>query len=304
MSSRPWYPACTERCDGHPDAGQMLAYMHAVWIVISVEDTPLTDADREVWIDRGMPDLETWRDRPYRISMEWVGGAQPPWAMDGDTRRRGNLSIPAGKYTSWDVYPSGRWPQCSCCGEPMPCRAELEDEQVTAGLDRIAKLEAIPADACWACAEPITKRHKSVTYPGENIDLPGGQPVHFHTRRGCGWKARDYEERWIAVDPRRERILTWPDCEGILIVHADGGSECVSGRDPLGNHRQSQPDCGGHVTHKHRMKQACYVGDDYLRPSGWEDGDCPRGCKPEEHGGCATPRRPERRQPSTGGLFQ
>src|SRR5205085_8291397 len=108
-------------------------------------------------------------------------------------QRRGEIRVPAGTFTSWHVYQDGRWPQCSCCGEPMPCRAELEDRQVTQSLDRIARLEAIPPGACWACAEPITRRQKVVTYPGENLDLPGGQQPYFHTRGQCRPSAERYE---------------------------------------------------------------------------------------------------------------
>jgi hypothetical protein len=305
MRNREWSPLNTRR-ESRPTTGQLIAYLHAVWRVDKVENTPLSDADRELWLKHNMPDLDTWHHRPYRITVEWVGGAEPPWAEQDDSRRRGTLTIPAGRgWHDWHVYPSGRWPQCSCCGEPVPCRAELEDKQVSASLDRIARLEAIPPGACWACTEPITKRQKAVTYPGENLDLPGGQQVTFHTRRECSGRACRYEERWVAADPRRERILTWPRCEGILIVHGDGTSECVSGRAPLGGTDcESQPDCRGHLTHDHGVIRACYVDEDALRPMGRKRRDCPRGCDPSTHGGTRTVRRPDRRQPSTDGLFR
>lgn len=291
---RDWYPLATRRHYRRPEAGQLIAYKHAVWSVVRTEDALLSDADRQVWLNSGAPDLNDWRDAPYRLVLDWVGGAAPPWAEKGDERKRGTLTIPAGAFRSWHVYPDGRWPQCSCCGEPMPCRAELEDQQVTASLNQIAKLEAIPPGACWACSEPITTRQKSVAYPGENLDLPGGQQPYFHTRGECRPSAHEYEERWLAADPRRERILTWPNCDGHLIVHADGSSECVSGPAPLGGKQQApQPDCRGHLTHDHGYHRACYV-----------DFDCTRGCKREDHHGTRTSPRPERRQSSVGGLFQ
>lgn len=304
VSSRQWYPLNTTY-QSRPKPGQLIAYEHAVWRVTRVEDTDLSDADRDVWLDQGMPDLATWRDRPYRVTVEWVGGARPSWVEGGDLSNEGGIDIPAGTYLSWDVYPGDRWPQCSCCGEPMPCRAELEDDQVAASLDRIARLEAVPAGACWACAEQITARQKAVTYPGENLDLPGGQQVLFHTRSQCVHSARRYEEEWVAADPRRERILTWPKCGGILVVHGDGSSECVTGRAPLGSGLcESQPDCRGHLTHDHGTIRACYVHDDWLSPNEWRDGSCPRGCSRDGHPGTAATPRPERRQPSMGELFQ
>jgi hypothetical protein len=292
MSRDSWVPLRTEH-KHRPEAGDLIAQDHAVWRVEQVADLPLDDADRQKWLDHGMPDPETWPQRPYQVNAEWVGGKEPAWSKRGGSRKLGIIRVPAGKYTSWRVYQGERWPQCSCCGEPMPCRAELEDRQVTASLDSLARLEAIPPGACWACAEPITTRQKTVTYPGENLDLPGGQQVYFHTRRGCVRQAHEYEERWVAADPRRERILTWPHCDGILVVHADGSSECQPGQTQLRGEVKPQPDCRGHLTHDHSAHQACYIGE-----SG-----CLRGCSPEGHPGTRTTPRPERREPSVGGIF-
>lgn len=303
---RDWHPLHTRRCYSRPDEGRLIAHQHAVWKVVRIEDTDLTEADREVWVDHGMPNLADWRQRPYRITVEWEGGVKPDWAERTDgSRRHAGIDIPAGSWKTWNVYADGRWPQCSCCGEPMPCRAALEDEQVNTSLDRIAKLEAIPSGACWACSEPITTRQKSVAYPGDNIDLPGGQQPHFHTRQHCRGSAERYEAKWLAADPRRERILTWPKCDGILIVHADGSSECASDRDPIGRQRESQPDCRGHLTHDHSVQTACFAHGNYLSPAAWGDASCPRGCKRSEHRGIgARSRRPERRQPTTRDLFR
>lgn len=283
MARTRWMPLRTSG-KHRPEKGKLIAYRHAVWRVAKVETLPLSDADREVWLRHGMPDLDRWPDRPYRVVVDWVGGAQPSWNRDGDMRKHGTITVPAGAYVWWRVYPSDRWPQCSCCGEPMPCRAELEDEQVTASLDRVAKMEAIPPGACWACAEPITTRQKSVAYPGDNLDLPGAHAPSFHTRRSCLPDARDYEERWIAVDPRRERILTWPACGGSLIVHGDGSSECFGGA----------VECRGHATHDHRHFQACYT----------QSHGCPRECPREDHPGARPAPRPARREPTAGGLFE
>lgn len=300
-----WLPLHTRRHYRQPEAGQVIARGHAVWRVVRVEDIELTEEGRELWLSSGMPDLATWSQRPYRVTVEWIGGVKPGWAERADgSRRQGGMDVPAGAWSNWNVYADGRWPQCSCCGEPMPCRAELEDRQVTVSLNQIAKLEAIPPGACWACSEPITTRQKSVAYPGDNLDLPGGQQPYFHTRGQCRPSAHRYEERWLAADPRRERILTWPKCDGILIVHADGSSECVSDRDPIGGQRESQPDCRGHLTHDHSAQASCYAHGNYLNPGEWDEACCPRGCKRSEHRGIGSRSpRPERRQPSTGGLF-
>jgi hypothetical protein len=292
MTPARWYPLHTTDYP-RPKPGQLIAFRHAVWRVEKVRDLPLSDTDRDKWLDAGMPDMATWRRRPYRVDAQWVAGAEPKWL--GPTQTSGKVDIAADTYMTWHVYEGDRWPQCSCCGEPMPCRAELEDKQITASLNRVAKMEAIPPGACWACAEPITTRQKAVTYSGDNIDLPGGQQPRFHTRSACRSRAKRYEERWLAVDPRRERLLTWPACGGILLVHADGESECVEGRDPLGRDRERVPDCRGHDTHDHGVHVACYVQDDYFARS-WTN-RCPRGCEPRNHHGTALRPRPERRIP-------
>lgn len=227
---------------------------------------------------------------------------RPGWAPDWDGS---DTPIPPASITirafrrwagpTWDLYPeSGRWPQCSCCGEPMPCRAELEDREVGKQLDVVEKLASRMPGCCWGCGEPITSRQKAVTYPGDNLDLPGGQPVRFHTRRDCHWMAAQYELRWIAADPRNERVLTWPECGGILVVHRDGSSECMSGPGPFGGVRTGEPNCEGHLTHDHGATTACYVAGDWFAVHDWPG--CPRGCAVEGHPGARPARRPERRQ--------
>lgn len=79
-----WYPLLTDS-QNRPGNGQLLAYKHAVWKVVEVEDVPLSEDDRELWLDRGMPDLDTWPGRPYKMTLEWVGGAEPPWFKEGNT---------------------------------------------------------------------------------------------------------------------------------------------------------------------------------------------------------------------------
>lgn len=296
-----WRPEGT-RSTGYepPKSGDLVAREHAVWRVEAVRYVELNDAERERWAELGMPDLEKWKGRPYHLDVVWMGGARPDWSCDGETDMKASLEVPAsnyGRYAEWDIYPpSGRWPMCSCCGEPMPCRAEMQDREVTAGMNRLAVLATKLPGHCWACDEPFSHRQKSVVYADGNLDLPGGPEVKFHIRSKCAGRAQEYELRWIAEDPRRERVLTYPKCPGILYVHADGAAECTSGRMPLtGEPVESAPDCRGHLTHDHAVEASCYVGDRFDAPQGDFPG-CPRGCRPEGHRGIgAQSRRPERR---------
>lgn len=300
MTRRYWVPLGAYPAYDVPPPGAVIAREHAVWRITAVTDTPLTDKDREVWLDANMPDLATWRGRPRQVDVEWVGGARPDWAKPDGPVQPARLTLPAATYRSdaWYAYPTGRWAQCSCCGEPMPCRAKIQDDEVEAGLKRVEKLTSRVPGACWACEEPVTRRQKAVRYPGENLDLPGGPEPTFHTRQQCVGAAQAYERRWVAEDPRRERILTYPKCGGNLIVHADGSSECQSGMKPLGGDAVSERECEGHLTHDHAVFAACYVGDAWLEHPSQMPG-CPRGCSREDHPGTRTSPRPERRQSAT-----
>lgn len=294
---RSWTPLLTER-RRRPEQGNLIALDHAVWRVTLVADLPLTDDDRDVWMDSGMPDLATWHGRPYRAGVQWVAGVKPDWAGEDGTVDEACVDIRADNSWSgakWDVYPtSGRWPQCSCCGEPMPCRAEVQDVEVAAALVQVEKFAKRLPGCCWGCEEPITRRQRSVTYAGDNLDLPGGPEVRFHTRDSCFHTACRYELRWIAIDPRRERVLTYPKCPGILVVHGDGSSECRDGTAALGGVRVGEPGCRGHLTHDHAAHQACYVGDSYFVQVADMPG-CPRGCpRDETHPGTRTTPRPPR----------
>ncbi len=289
-----WMPLNAHR-KTRPAPGDLIAHLHAVWRVTAVADLAWSAEDREMWMDIGAPDADKWRGRPYRIHTEHVAGARPDWASAEGPVQSSRLDVPGSRYGEhdWWVYPaSGRWPMCSGCHEPMPCRADLEDREVTKTMNKVAEHMRKTPGNCWACDEPITKRQKFVLYVGDNLDLPGAAAPRFHTRSACrGWAER-YELRWIAEDPRRERILTYPKCGGILVVHGDGSSECKSGPMVAGVH-EGEPGCRGHLTHDHSAHQACYVGSSYLAPLADMPG-CPRGCRRETHPGTRTTPRPAR----------
>jgi hypothetical protein len=265
-----------------PPVGRLVFYADAVWAVTAVEALDLDDDDRDRWLAEGMPDPGTWWAAPYRVDVKHIGGRRPHDDDDGEPVDEGSISVHTRHIHSpdfrWWVYPeSGRWPRCSCCGDPMPCRADREDRYVDAQLAELRRLESVMPGCCWGCREPITRRQHSVVYPGDNLDLPGGPEVAFHTRRGCGWRADQYELRWLAADPSRDRILTWPKCAGRLVVHGDGTSECFGG----------DVDCRGHETHDHADATACYE----------QTHGCPKDCARDGHPGTWRPRRRRRTTP-------
>lgn len=268
-----WTPDNAKLTGGLPEVGSLIALSHAVWRVIGVRDEPaLSDEDRDTWIRKGMPDLDTWEYRPRIVGLRLVGGALPDWvtAADTDGRAIAHVSVDQMIRSSWCVYPSGRWPMCSCCGEPTPCRAELDDRAVAAAIAEMDRLTAKQPGHCWACDEPIGPRQRVVAYPGVNVDYPPGPDAVFHLRGKCYGAAADYELRWIAADPAHRRILTRPECDGLLVVHHDGSSECA------------EPGCAGHDSHEHSSVISCYL----------IDGGCRRGCSRSGHPGARPAPRP------------
>lgn len=301
--NRPWRPQLTDGSRDRPGTGDLIAKDHAVWRVLEVRDVDRTPEEETDWVEAGKP---KWTKTPYVVEVAWVGGVEPRRiAKNGVFCVR----IPAGAWVSWDVYRGERWPMCSCCREPMPCRAEMEDRQVTAALDRVETLTRRLPGCCWACGDPISRRQQSIVYVGDNLDLPGGPDVRFHLRASCLGAAAAYERKWLSVDHTRRRMLTWPECEGAQVFHADGSTECV------GDARD--PDCleGTRDSHRHSYQTVCSVGDvcargcpvgqHYIRPRPGagkrrleiRDPDLPQGTLPEP------PAALDRRQPCPGHLL-
>lgn len=291
-------PLGAQRVYERPDIGTVITCFNAAWKITAVEMLEMNDDDREQWLDRGMPDLETWRDRPYQLVLEYLGGELP----DGADPAEHVFELPVracDRVPTWYVYPSGRWPKCSCCDHPMPCQEELRDQHINATMDALERHTRKLPGCCWGCGEPITNRQKHIAYPGENLDLPGGIEVRFHRKygeHGCSRSAENYERRWVAADPRLERVLTWPACNGILAVHADGSSECVSGPGPFGGWTGGEPDCNGHLTHDHQLIQNCHSAGEWWSGS-QDEPECPR-CPPSHLGTRTTPRPPRPEQPT------
>lgn len=278
--------------------GQLVGYRYAAWRIIEVRpvaDHDLTDEQRDqieahvrIWkAEVREHKREEFRPTVYVLRHE-RGPLLAPKGWKVDRLHDGSRVIHVAKkepgINAWSVLPEP-YRVCSCHGDPWPCQEVDRAEVAAAAAERLDALMAKVPGCCWACGEPITSRQRTVAYPGDNIDLPGGPSVRFHQRRGCWGAALRYEERWIAVDPRHERILTYPRCGGMLIVHHDGSSECSTMRDrPAVAGEQA---CAGHLTHDHTSMAACYAAD---------GAGCPRGCPREGHPGAAPAPRPSRQQ--------
>jgi hypothetical protein len=244
----------------HPDGGRevpvrnlaegdLIAVERALWRVIGVQDVPVADWDRD---DRehygrhtmprqsaglrrktetgadGQPALpEAWSLRPVHVTVQ---------AAKGDRRVRLRFQPYAFARSSVYVIPAHH-PVCAACGELYPCRHLEIDEAAEAGLAKLAEMESVLPGCCWHCREPVTSRQKQISFPGENLLLPGGPPPVFHLRDGkpyCGSAALVYERRWIRANPEQ---LPRMHCPGSLTEHIDGcectaGSRCPGGTVP------------------------------------------------------------------------
>jgi hypothetical protein len=271
----PWRPAMTHSHYDRPEVGAIIALQHAVWRVTAVNDVPLTPDEIERKANHPWKTART----SYEVRLKRVGGSipgHPEW-------KSGTQRISFTDHYSWEVYRDGRWPKCSCCGEPMPCTSAIRDDVVGAELDKIDEMDSRLPGTCWGCGDPISNRQQAIRYVGENVDHPGGIPVVFHLRRDCREFAVKYEEKWLAAETGRRRILTYPECPGTLLTHRDGSHECVSG----------DPECQGGISHDHGHLSTCLSSGNI----------CSRGCpKPTtraELWGCDSGRksRPALRDP-------
>lgn len=178
----------------------------------------------KVWEKAGSPDPATWaaRERAMRLVP----------ADDPAARSRGYGLYPWASNDQW--WPlREQYPTCNDCGLIWPCPCDERTTEARAAMKELDRLGGIMPGCCWACNEPVTKQHNSIVFDGDNLLLPGGGPVVFHTaesrkaKKGgtCrGWAER-YEHQWTEVDPRRPVRLR---CTGFLYRHYTR-SECTDG---------------------------------------------------------------------------
>lgn len=241
-----WFPLGTRSLFGAPDVGVVVAFQHQAWRVIALRPLP-----REQWRDE---DRYASRKNPPQVvrlrPMRLVDHPDPVKAASEDVHY-GSLHI-----HSWDVFPDPEhYPVCACCGEPMPCRAEVGRKMAQAAVKDMGRFEA--AGVCPACGEVVTARQKALTF-ADNLRVIGGPPVTFHLRRQCWGDAMTYEKEWAAADPERRRLTL--SCPGHLTNHNDGTYDCTS-----------LQGCPGPTAH-HRAYSTCRCPDCHARPWQWGNG--------------------------------
>jgi hypothetical protein len=234
-SSSRWEPADARPQWTTPEPGALVGWDHAVWRVMRV---------------RAMPE-EKWREE-YREYVLRFGDSYAPVIVvlrpaqhdspDPVAARRHDQHVSGvpGK-TTWHVYRSEHYPVCVRCQEPLPCR-ELYAEAVA--RHEVAELSRYElGGVCPACGEVVSARQKSLTFPN-NVMIPGGPPLTYHTRSRCHWQAMRYEDRWVAADPERRRSSL--SCPGLYTQHGDNTYDCSEFgecRGPQADHRGGYAQC-------------------------------------------------------------
>lgn len=208
-----WRPLGTVRSDSVPDPGQIIAWRHEAWRVVTVNRVHEADwtADQRIAVKSVKPEYQDCRIPRVMI----VRPAR--FVSNGDPVRDRNaqLSLSANsRWGEWQVYPSDHYPVCVGCGEPMPCRAEMA-RSLGEKADKDAARYEIPG-VCPSCQETVTPRQKVHTF-GENLRIPLGPPVTFHVGRGeCRYDAVKYEQELAKSDPSYLHVLS---CPGFLTQH-------------------------------------------------------------------------------------
>lgn len=220
-----------------PAVGDLIAIVatRKAWRVFRIDDihqANWTEQTTTMWQRAGRPDWETWDGREVGV------GVEPPHnpAPNGKDRRAYRLSL-WWNYEEW-VPLTDPYPVCVECGLLWPCPCDDRNHAADEAMAEVDRLAAIMPGCCWGCSEPITGRHRSIVFDGDNLLLPGGGPVAFHTSasrkaaRGssgnqtCRSEAEAYEERWVAAGEGRKLRLR---CPGIEWRHYGGVAECTEG---------------------------------------------------------------------------
>ncbi|MCM3884147.1 hypothetical protein [Frankia sp. R82] len=233
VRSERWRPAgagfTSPLAHNPPDARALITSNRKIWFVLEVRDRDLIDWDeydrlrlthaqaiRDQRIDRRrrLAENSATLSLPSGTRFQgpttpnvydlWDGTAGTWWNRPRVVMVRPHLG---GKRLHWR-WPHDFWAQCwalpehhaicGSCGEIYPCTEVEAAKQASREMVNVEKLMSIPPGACWHCQQPISQRQQSVTFPGDNLLLPGGPPVAFHLRRsgGCGDAAAGYETRW------------------------------------------------------------------------------------------------------------
>lgn len=206
-----WRPALlsTERRQ-RPEVGDVIALDYRAWAIVHMSDGAMT-SEEIAKLERRYKTGYRDQHKPYRVTLRRLHGPVHPVEND---RLEVAFSVALGAWHSWEVYPEGRVPLCSCCSHPWPClmvTSAKDAQQQGKVLDQ--KMANAQPGCCYSCGEVISERQKSVIYPEGNLELPGFPPPAFHLRKSCGGGRYEY-------DKLREKTL--PDAPPVVQAERTG----------------------------------------------------------------------------------
>ena len=176
-------------------------------------------------------DCDGLRHRPWRVETVRLADddrysiAICPHGVDLASEQAGRGSVSIHRHGSGVYLLDERYPVCSHCHELMPCSDTHIGAQVEADARRTERFET--PGICPACLEPVTGRQQSVTF-GDNLHVPLGPPVTFHTRTRCFEEALRYDEQVAESTGCRPEL----SCAGTLTRHVGLSAECSELRCP------------------------------------------------------------------------
>lgn len=231
-----------------PHVGELIAWPdRKAYRVVSIDDKARADwhdATTQAWEKEGRPDPDTWPERERSIRLQPADDpAAPsrsyhlyPWYIANEYRRHW-----------WPLR--DQYPVCSDCRLIWPCPCDERTTEARKAMKEFDRLAGVLPGCCWNCAQPVEKRQQSITFDGDNLLMPGGPQVVFHTsgsrfyrsqfgKTSCRSAAKDYERRWVEARPGRAARLS---CPGVMFRHF-GYSECTAAAGCPGegaDHRES-----------------------------------------------------------------
>jgi hypothetical protein len=233
-----------------PAIGSLIALERVAWRVVAIREIApanYTDDESAQW---GLADFaDPWAYAPFVLVLAPHGPGKHE-GLKSDKRR--HLRFPASYGRAWQ-HLDEHYTVCWQCHEIPPC---LAHEQAVTAAAEMRKLEyqlSLLPGTCSSCAEPITSRQRTITFPGMNLLSPTSDAPVFHLRRQCRPRAAEYENLWVEAGMGERTWLTLR-CVGLQTIHGIGPAAC------------DQVDCPGeHV--QHRSIAWC---------TNW--GTCERGC--------------------------
>lgn len=141
------------------------------------------------------PEKTTWNGRPMAFVLQRDGKPKDkPLHLEG----------PASH--TWDVLPE-HYAVCAACGELVPCRHALAEQQADQEAARADVVMDIPPGHCLGCGEYVSPRQQAARFPGPNLwrpDLPEHSAV-FHARQDCSSAVDRYQLQWEARGNQRRQ---------------------------------------------------------------------------------------------------